>query len=108
MKNLLKKSILFIMLLFSCIIFTGCAGNANSTDDQGVSTLKVTVDKNLINSSNASDRAAIDLNSLNLYFNGVLFQGQGVQGVHVKGIVRREHETVVGILPLEGALHGRV
>ncbi len=81
MNKLLKKSILFIMLLFSCIIFTGCAGNADSYDDSEVCTLKVTVDKNLINSNSeqsANTRASFDLNSLNLYFNGVLFQGHSL------------------------------
>lgn len=81
MNKLLKKSILFIMLLFSCIIFTGCAGNADSYDDSEVCTLKVTVDKNLINSNSeqsANTRASFDLNSLNLYFNGVLFKGHSL------------------------------
>ena len=78
MKKLLKKSILFIMLLLTCIVFTGCAGNSDSYNDSDVSTLKVTVDKNLINGSNSSERASYDLNNLNLYFNGVLFQGHSL------------------------------
>ena len=77
MKKLLKKSILFIMLLVTCIVFTGC-NNTDSYDDSEVSTLKVTVDKNLINGSNSSERASYDPNNLNLYYNGIIFQGHSL------------------------------
>lgn len=77
MKKLLKKSILFIMLLLTCIVFTGC-NNTDSYDDSEVSTLKVTVDKNLINGSNSSERASYDPNNLNLYYNGIIFQGHSL------------------------------
>ena len=77
MKKLLKKSILFIMLLLTCIVFTGC-NNTDNYDDSDITTLKVTVDKNLINGSNSSERASYDLNNLNLYFNGTLFQGHNL------------------------------
>ena len=39
---------------------------------------------------------------------GALFQGQGVERIHIKGIGRGEHQSIIRILPLEGALHGRV
>ena len=39
---------------------------------------------------------------------GALVEREGVEGVHVKGIGWREHEAVIGVLPLEGAFHGRV
>ena len=77
MKKVIKKISLIIMLLFTCIVFTGCGGDTNSYDNADVNNLNITVYNNVINTGTNSNSTRISINNsdLRLFYNDIEFQG---------------------------------